>query len=66
MIGFIGYGYMFNLLLMWLLIFLKEKYGMDIMLLGLFMVVFWLIVIFVGILVGGWFVDYFIKKGYNS
>lgn len=64
MIGFIGYGYIFNLLFIWFLIFFKYIYGMDFMLFGLFIVVLWLILIIFGIVVGGWFVDYFIKKGY--
>ena len=66
MIGFTGYGYTFNLLLTWLPTFLKEKYGMDIMSSGLLTAVPWLIATFAGILVGGWLVDYLIKKGYNS
>jgi MFS family permease len=39
---------------------------MDIMSSGLLTAVPWLIATFAGILVGGWLVDYLIKKGYNS
>lgn len=66
MIGFTGYGYTFNLLLTWLPTFFKEKYGMDIMSSGLLTAVPWLIASISGILVGGWLVDYLIKRGYKN
>ncbi|MCY7803497.1 MFS transporter [Bacillus spizizenii] len=66
MIGFTGYGYTFNLLLTWLPTFFKHTYGMDLMSSGLFTAVPWLISTISGIVVGGWLVDYFIKKGYSN
>ncbi len=66
MIGFTGYGYTFNLLLTWLPTFFKHTYGMDLMSSGLFTAVPWLISTISGIAVGGWLVDYFIKKGYQN
>lgn len=62
MIGFTGYGYTFNLLLTWLPTFFKHTYGMDLMSSGLFTAVPWLISTISGIVVGGWLVDYLIKK----
>ncbi|MGE7217771.1 MFS transporter [Priestia koreensis] len=66
MIGFTGYGYTFNLLLTWLPTFFKVQYGMDIMSSGLLTAVPWLIATFSGILVGGFLVDYLLKKGFSS
>ncbi|MGN9867285.1 MFS transporter [Bacillus swezeyi] len=66
MIGFTGYGYTFNLLLTWLPTFFKEAYGMDIMSSGLFTAVPWLISTISGIVVGGWLVDFLIKKGHSN
>lgn len=66
MIGFTGYGYTFNLLLTWLPTFFKHTYGMNLMSSGLFTAVPWLISTISGIAVGGWLVDYFIKKGYQN
>lgn len=42
--------------------FFKHTYGMDLMSSGLFTAVPWLISTISGIVVGGWLVDYLIKK----
>ncbi|MCY8231441.1 MFS transporter [Priestia endophytica] len=65
MIGFTGYGYTFNLLLTWMPTFFKEEFNLDLMSSGLYTAIPWLISTVSGILVGGWLVDYFVKKGHE-
>lgn len=62
-IGFTGYGYTFNLLLMWLPSFFKEQFELDLLTTSLLTAIPWLIAALVGILVGGWLVDILIRKG---
>ncbi|MFS0783669.1 MFS transporter [Bacillus sp. 1P06AnD] len=62
-IGFTGYGYTFNLLLMWLPTFFKEQFKLDSVTTSLLVAIPWLIAALVGILVGGWLVDILIRKG---
>ncbi|WP_242524659.1 MFS transporter [Metabacillus sp. cB07] len=64
MIGFTGYGYTFNLLLLWLPTFFKEQFQLDLLSSALYTAIPWLIASLSGILAGGWLVDSLIKKGY--
>jgi MFS transporter, ACS family, D-galactonate transporter len=64
MIGFTGYGYTFNLLLLWLPTFFREQFKLDLLSSSLYTAIPWLIAALSGIIAGGWLVDFFIGKGY--
>ncbi|MGD7008181.1 MFS transporter [Metabacillus sp. 84] len=64
-IGFTGYGYTFNLLLLWLPTFFKNEFQMDLLSSSLLTAIPWLIASITGVAVGGWLVDALIRKGYK-
>ncbi|MCM3594190.1 MFS transporter [Metabacillus idriensis] len=65
MIGFTGYGYTFNLLLLWLPTFFQEQFELDLLSSSLYTAIPWLIAAMAGILAGGFLVDHLIGKGYS-
>ncbi|WP_338776479.1 MFS transporter [Metabacillus sp. FJAT-52054] len=65
-IGFTGYGYTFNLLLLWLPTYFKEEFQVDLLSSSLLTAIPWLIASITGVAVGGWLVDRLIQKGHKS
>jgi sugar phosphate permease len=64
-IGFAAYGYSFYLLLTWLPGYLVKTYHMDIIKSGGYAMVPWIVAAIADLIVGGWLVDYLIKRGYE-
>jgi sugar phosphate permease len=64
-IGFSAYGYSFYLLLTWLPGYLVRTYHMDIIKSGAYAMVPWLVAAVADLIVGGWLVDYLIKRGFE-
>jgi sugar phosphate permease len=64
-IGFAAYGYSFYLLLTWLPSYLVKTYHMDIIKSGAYAMVPWIVAAIADLLVGGWLVDYLIKRGHE-
>jgi sugar phosphate permease len=64
-IGFSAYGYSFYLLLTWLPGYLVKTYHMDIIKSGAYAMVPWLVAAVADLIVGGWLVDYLIKRGFE-
>jgi sugar phosphate permease len=62
-IGFSAYGYSFYLLLTWLPGYLVRTYHMDIIKSGAYAMVPWIVAAIADLIVGGWLVDYLIKRG---
>jgi len=62
-IGFAAYGYSFYLLLTWLPGYLVKTYHMDIIKSGGYAMVPWIVAAIADLIVGGWLVDYLIKRG---
>ncbi|GAC1539336.1 MAG: MFS transporter [Candidatus Velthaea sp.] len=65
-IGFAAYGYSFYLLLTWLPNYLVKTYHLDIIKSGGYAMIPWLVAGTADLLVGGFLVDYLIKRGYDS
>ncbi|HEX3468014.1 MAG TPA: MFS transporter [Candidatus Elarobacter sp.] len=65
-IGFAAYGYSFYLLLTWLPGYLVKTYHMDIIKSGAYAMVPWIVAAIADLLVGGWLVDYLVKRGYEQ
>lgn len=63
MIGFTGYGYTFNLLLLWLPTFFKQQFKLDLLSTSLLIAIPWFVSAIAGITAGGFLVDYLIKRG---
>ncbi|MTH51964.1 MFS transporter [Bacillus mangrovi] len=63
-IGFTGYGYTFNLLLLWLPTFFKKEFQTDLLTSSLLTAVPWLIASISGVAVGGLLTDRLIRKGH--
>ncbi len=64
-IGFAAYGYTFYLLLTWLPGYLETQMHMTVLKSGLYTIIPWLFATLTDIIIGGWLVDYLIKKGNN-
>lgn len=64
-IGFVVYGYLWFLFLIWFFGYLVIEMNMFILKLGWYLVILWIVGIIIEIVIGGWFVDCFINKGYN-
>jgi MFS transporter, ACS family, D-galactonate transporter len=64
-IGFAAYGYSFYLLLTWLPGYLVKTYHMDVIKSGGYAMVPWIVAAIADLIVGGWLVDYLIKRGYE-
>lgn len=62
-IGFTGYGYTFNLLLLWLPTFFKNEFQVDLLSSSLLTAIPWLIASVTGVAVGGFLVDHLIRRG---
>lgn len=65
-IGFAAYGYTFYLLLTWLPGYLETEMHMTVLKSGMYTIVPWIFATLADIFIGGWLVDFLIKKGYNS
>jgi sugar phosphate permease len=65
-IGFAAYGYSFYLLLTWLPGYLVKTYHMDIITTGAYAMVPWIVAAIADLIVGGWLVDYLIKRGMDA
>ncbi|QQE78146.1 MFS transporter [Alicyclobacillus sp. SO9] len=64
-IGFAAYGYSFYLFLSWLPGYLENQMHMSVLKSGWYTVVPWIIATLTDIIIGGWLVDYLIKRGFN-
>jgi MFS transporter, ACS family, D-galactonate transporter len=64
-IGFAAYGYTFYLLLTWLPGYLETQMHMTVLKSGLYTIIPWIFATLTDIIIGGWLVDYLIKKGKN-
>ncbi len=64
-IGFAAYGYSFYLFLTWLPGYLENEMGMTVLQTGWHTVIPWLAATITDVVIGGWLVDYLIKKGYD-
>ncbi|HTI14639.1 MAG TPA: MFS transporter [Dictyobacter sp.] len=65
-IGFAAYGYVFYLFLTWLPGYLETQMHMSILKSGWYTVIPWMFATVADILIGGWLVDYLIKRGFNA
>lgn len=65
-IGFAAYGYSFYLLLTWLPGYLVKTYHMDVIKSGGYAMIPWIIAAVADLIVGGWLVDYLVKRGYEQ
>lgn len=64
-IGFAAYGYSFYLFLTWLPGYLENQMHMSILKSGWYTVIPWIFATLTDLVIGGWLVDYLIKKGFN-
>jgi ACS family D-galactonate transporter-like MFS transporter len=65
-IGFAAYGYLFAFLLTWLPTYLQNTFQINILKAGGYVFLIWGVGTLTDLIVGGWLVDYLIKKGYDS
>ncbi len=65
-IGFAAYGYSFYLLLTWLPGYLVKTYQMDVITSGGYAMIPWIVAAIADLIVGGWLVDYLVKRGYEQ
>ena len=65
-LGFAAYGYSFYLFLSWLPGYLETQLHMSILKSGLYAIIPWIVATITDVIIGGWLVDYLIKRGYNS
>lgn len=65
-IGFAAYGYLFALLLTWLPGYLQQTFGVNILKAGGYAFVAWMVGTITDLVVGGWLVDYLIKRGHDA
>lgn len=65
-IGFAAYGYLFALLLTWLPGYLQTTFGVNILKAGGYAFVAWMVGTITDLVVGGWLVDYLIKRGHDA
>jgi sugar phosphate permease len=62
-LGFAAYGYSFYLFLTWLPGYLQTALHMTVLKSGFYTIVPWLVATITDIFIGGWLVDYLIKRG---
>jgi ACS family D-galactonate transporter-like MFS transporter len=62
-LGFMAYGYSFYLFLTWLPGYLQTALHMSVLKSGIYTIVPWIVATITDILIGGWLVDYLIKRG---
>ncbi len=65
-IGFAAYGYLFAFLLTWLPTYLQTTFGVNILKAGGYVFLIWGVGTLTDLLVGGWLVDYLIKRGADA
>lgn len=65
-LGFASYNYTFYLLLTWLPSYLAHTFKMDLLSSVLFTSIPWLIAGTIDLVVGGWMVDYLIRRGHDA
>jgi sugar phosphate permease len=65
-IGFAAYGYLFAFLLTWLPTYLQTTFGVNILKAGGYVFLIWGVGTLTDLLVGGWLVDYLIKRGHDA
>lgn len=65
-IGFMCYGYAFYLFLTWLPNYMMQQLHVSLAKGGWYTIVPWIVATITDVLIGGWAVDYFINRGYNS
>lgn len=65
-IGFAAYGYLFAFLLTWLPTYLQSTFGVNILKAGGYVFLIWGVGTLTDLLVGGWLVDYLIKRGADA
>ncbi|OPG15311.1 MFS transporter [Ferroacidibacillus organovorans] len=64
-LGFAAYGYTFYLLLTWLPGYLETEMHMTVLKSGMYTIVPWIFATIADIVIGGWLVDFLIKRGKN-
>lgn len=65
-LGFTAYGYLFALLLVWLPSYLQTTFGVNILKAGGYAFIAWIIGTITDLAIGGWLVDYLIRRGLDS
>ena len=65
-IGFAAYGYLFAFLLTWLPTYLQSTFGINILKAGGYVFLIWGVGTLTDLIVGGWLVDYLIKRGADA
>jgi sugar phosphate permease len=65
-LGFSAYGYLFGFLITWLPTYLQSAFGVNILKAGLYVLIAWGVGTIADLLVGGWLVDYYIKRGADA
>ena len=62
-LGFSAYGYLFGFLITWLPTYLQSTFGVNILKAGTYVLIAWGVGTISDLIVGGWLVDYYIKRG---
>jgi len=65
-IGFAAYGYLFAFLLTWLPSYLQSTFQINILKAGGYVLLIWGVGTLTDLIVGGWLVDYLIKRGMDA
>lgn len=65
-IGFAAYGYSFYLLITWLPGYLQTQLHMTVLKSGWYTIIPWIVATITDIVIGGWLVDYLIKRGHDQ
>ena len=65
-VGFAAYGYLFAFLLTWLPTYLQSTFQINILKVGGYVFLIWGVGTLTDLIVGGWLVDYLIKRGYDA
>lgn len=62
-LGFAAYGYSFYLFLSWLPAYLETQLHMTVLKSGFYTIIPWIVATITDLLIGGWLVDYLIRRG---
>jgi MFS transporter, ACS family, D-galactonate transporter len=65
-LGFAAYGYTFYLFLTWLPGYLETEMHMSVLKSSMFTVIPWSFATVTDLVIGGWLVDFLVKRGYSS
>jgi len=65
-LGFSAYGYLFGFLITWLPTYLQSTFGINILHAGGYVLLIWGVGTIADLVVGGYLVDYFIKRGADA